>query len=351
MRRRGAFVFLGTVSLIAEFTRAQAHHARMNLPRRSNLWRNLLLVALSVFISRGAEAQTSYYNLDAGRPIRVEDAVATPRGELEVQLLPLRAEWVGDGTQRFRYEPKLSYGILPLTEIELRVPIVHVRAAGSPPTTGVASAGIGALHAFNVETRWPAFALGGELVLAVGSLSAPTGSYSLKGLFTKTFPLGRIEVNVGGGTWSIRAPPLTLAQQGFCGNAPGVPPCLIPDVPCSVVPASAGTRVRPSLFCAPAAAATASSRAATSTPLTGAHWTAALGFDHTLPLVSSLITADIVVDRYVDLYPLNDWTAEIGARRQLAPQLLIDFGISRRFAGTTQSTSITVGMGYSTPLM
>src|SRR5205814_1038887 len=109
--------------------------------------------------ARPAAGQSSYYNLDSGRPARIEDALPTAR---------------------FRVEPKLSYGILPMTEIELRVPVLYVRAAGSAPTTGIASTGIGALHAFNVETQWPALALAAEAVLSVGPLSAPTGSYSAK---------------------------------------------------------------------------------------------------------------------------------------------------------------------------
>lgn len=311
-------------------------------------WRASLLVVL--LAGRAVTAQTSYYNLDAGRPTRVEDAVATPRGELEAQLVPFRIESVGDGTQRVRFEPKLAYGVLPLTEIELRVPLVIVRAPGVPPATGIASAGVSALHAFNVETRWPALALAGEAVLPVGSLSASTASYSVKGLLTKTLPFARVQINVGAGTWSLRAPSAAPVTNGgtLCGNAPGVPPCLIPDVPCNLIPGDAAAA--PSFACMPSAATNVAAAAATTPPTTGAHWTAALGIDHTWPLISTLVIADIVVDRFDGLYPLDDWTAEVGVRRQVAPQLVFDFGISRRFAGTTTATSVTVGLTYDTPL-
>jgi hypothetical protein len=306
------------------------------------------LALAGLVFARAAAGQTSYYNLDSGRPTRVEDAIATTLGELEIQILPLRGEWVSDGTQRIRVEPKLSYGVLPLTEIELRVPFVTARSPGSPETAGIASAGVSALHAFNVETRWPALAVAAEVVLPVGSLSAKTASYSVKGLLTKTFRFARVELNVGGGTWSIR-PPASAATGGggtLCGNAPGVPPCLIPDVPCNVVPS--GLSTGPSFACMPAAAPVAI--AATTPASTGAHWTAALGVDHTFPLVSTLVIADVVVDRFDGLYPLDDWTAEIGLRKQFAPQLVVDLGFGRHFAGTTQGTSVTVGMSYSTPL-
>ena len=290
-------------------------------------------------------AQTGYYNLDSGHPTRIEDAVATPRYELEAQLFPAKLEVLSDGTQRFRLEPKLSYGVLPLTEIEVRVPIVFARSPTSVPTAGVASIGVGALHAWNVETRWPAFALAAEAVLPVGSLAATTGSYSVKGLMTKTLRFARVQVNVAGGTWS--APPSTTSAVSggtLCGNAPGVPPCLIPDVPCNIVPTSLTTAS--AVACMPAAASVAPASPAT----TGAHWMAAVGIDHTWPLISTLVVADVVVDRFGGLYPLDDWTAEMGLRHQVAPQLVLDFGISRRFAGTTQSTSVTLGLSYSTPL-
>jgi hypothetical protein len=310
--------------------------------------RSTILLAFLIADTRVAVAQTGYYNLDSGRPTRIEDAVPTPLGELEAQLLPLRGEWVSDGTQRLRYEPKLSFGVLPLTEIEIRLPIVHTRSAAAPPSTGIASAAIGGLHAFNVETRWPAFALAGEAVLPVGSLSANTASYSAKGLMTKTFPFLRLQLNVAGGTWSVRPTPVAPLSGGgtLCGNAPGVPPCLIPDLPCNVVPTAIDG---PSPSCMPSTATTSAIAAATS-PTTGAHWMASLGIDHTWPLISALGVADVVVDRFVGLYPLDDWTAELGLRRQVAPQLVFDLGLSRRFAGTTQSTSITAGLSYSAPL-
>jgi len=307
------------------------------------------VLMLAWVAARPAAGQSSYYNLDSGRPARVEDALPTPRGELEIQLLPLRGEWVGNGTERFRVEPKLSYGILPMTEIELRVPVLYVRGAGSAATTGIASAGVGALHAFNVETRWPALALAAEAVLSVGPLSAPTGSYTAKGLLTKTFPFVRIHLNFGGGTWSVRPPPAQVFGGTLCGNAPGVPPCLIPDVPCNLVPAAAPAHA-PSFSCAAPAATQNGGAAAGTQRFVGAHWSAALGIDHTLPLLSTLFMADIALDRFVSLYPLDDWTAEIGVRRQVAPQLVADFGVGRRFAGTTQSTSVTAGLSFSTPL-
>jgi len=49
--------------------------------------------ALATFAaSRAARAQTEYYNLDASRPLRVEDAVPTERYGLDLDLAPARLE-------------------------------------------------------------------------------------------------------------------------------------------------------------------------------------------------------------------------------------------------------------------
>lgn len=215
-----------------------------------SLRRRVLALAFAAVLldASAVVAQSAFYNLDSGRPTRVEDALPTPRGELEIQFLPIRAEWLGDGSQRQRLEPKVAYGLLPMTEVEMRVPFVHTRAADGSATTGAASAAIGTLHAFNVETSWPALALAGELVLPVSTLSAPTAPYALKALATKTFRFGRVELNAGGGTWSIRLPPPgPVATPNQCGD-PGQPPCLPPDLPCNVVPTS---HDGPTLSCAP----------------------------------------------------------------------------------------------------
>ena len=309
----------------------------------------LLAFAFPALLLDASEAagQSAFYNLDSGRPTRVEDALPTPRGELEIQFLPIRAEWLGDGSQRQRLEPKIAYGVLPMTEIEMRVPFVRTRASDGSAVTGVASAAFGALHAFNIETSWPALALAGELVLPVSTLSAPTASYALKALATKTFRFGRIELNAGGGTWSIRLPPPgPVATPNQCGD-PGQPPCLPPDVPCNVVPVSLDGAA---LACTPSSAASLVTSAAGTRRGTGPHWTASLGVDHTLPLISTLFAASVSMDRFDGLYALTDWTAELGVRTQISPQMVADVGVGRRFAGTTQSTTVLFGVSYSTPL-
>jgi hypothetical protein len=63
-----------------------------------------------------------------------------------------------------------------------------------------------------------------------------------------------------------------------------------------------------------------------------------------------LVTANVIVDRFAGLYTRDDWTAEVGVRSQISPQIVVDLGVGRRFAGTTQSTSVTLGASYAMPV-
>jgi hypothetical protein len=82
----------------------------------------------------------------------------------------------------------------------------------------------------------------------------------------------------------------------------------------------------------------------------GARWMAGFGIDRALPLHSILFAADIIAERFVGLYDLVDWTVEVGLRRQLGTQMVLDVGVGRHFAGVVQSTSVTAGLSYGLPL-
>jgi hypothetical protein len=315
-----------------------------------------LLGALCALVATSMQAQRDYFNLDAGRPTRVEDAVPTERHELEMQFASLRAERFADGSTRWRYDPKVAYGILPFTELELRAPLLLVSPPSpAPRTIGFASVAVGALHAFNLETAdLPALALAGEVVLPAGSLAAPGTAFSVKALVSKTLPLVRVHVNAAAGTWSAwPAPPPPSGASCGTGQA-GVPPCAYPafppDAPCNVMPSAEVSAQSASASCAPTAASTGGRlRAVTSAQNHGTRWTVAAGLDHALPLQSTLVVADIIAERFIGLYDPVDWTAEIGVRHQLTPQLVADVGIGWHFAGAIQSTTLSLGLGYGIP--
>ncbi|HEY2065626.1 MAG TPA: hypothetical protein VGG84_06675 [Gemmatimonadaceae bacterium] len=306
-------------------------------------------------------AQSDYFNLDAGRPTRVEDAIPTPRYQLDLQLVPFRYELLSNDARRWRADPKLTYGIAPLTEVELRAPVLVVdpRVANSPVTSGLGGLAVGALHAFGLETGpVPALALAGEYVAPVGSLSARTGSYSIKGIATKTFTFGRLHANVGGGTWSIRTSNTTSQQCPIrIPGSPPVPGCdnsqpAIPDSPCDrfpFAPASAHVTVstQPS---EPAQRAVLASGSTDPPPIVGRRWMAGVGMDRAFALTSTLLTGDVAAERFIDLYTLPDWSAELGVRHQWTPQLVMDLGFTRHFVGLPRSNAVTFGLAYGMPL-
>ena len=77
---------------------------------------------------------------------------------------------------------------------------------------------------------------------------------------------------------------------------------------------------------------------------------AGIAVDHAIALSSTLLIADFVVERFVDLYDKPDFTAEVGIRQQLTPQFVLDVGVGRRFGGAIRSTSVTLGLAYEVPI-
>jgi len=336
--------------------------------RHQDGWRRVArLAAISFAMSLGAAPRVlsaqEYYNLDAGRPTRLEDAMPAARQELDIQMPALRLDQVENGPRLWRADSKISYGIAAFTEVEVRVPLILVDPpnATDPRTIGVGGVAIGGTRALTLETAaMPALALTGEWVAPVGGLSAHVGSYSAKLLLTKTFSHWRVNLNGGIGTWSIRPasprgstsctpiPPDTLPPTGCSGPPPPIPPV----VGCTRAPSQARLAC---LASAPTSLGGASgSRAVADTTglavLSGQRYTAAFGIDHAFPLSSTLLIADVVYERYVDLYTVADVIGELGFRHQLSPQVVADVGVSRSFAGQVRSSGITLGMSFNLPL-
>jgi hypothetical protein len=79
----------------------------------------------------------------------------------------------------------------------------------------------------------------------------------------------------------------------------------------------------------------------------GNRWFAGAAFDHTFPLASTLVVADVFAEHLIGLSPHADWTAEIGVRRQWSTTVVVDGGISRHFAGSLPSTAVNFGVTYT----
>lgn len=239
-------------------------------------------------LAQPLSAQTDYYNTDAGRPVRIEDALPVERHAFELQLAPVRLERASGGVYHWEIAPELAYGILPRTQLEVGFPIAFRDAGGDAGTQGLAGIEVSALHALNVETgSLPALAIGAGVHLPVGGL-APDRTYaSVKGIATRTLSWARFHVN---GEYTFGADPEPGDDVGEASR-----------------------------------------------------WMAGLAVDRTLPLRSLLVTADVFAER-----PLWDgedlaWTAEAGLRYQTSPQMNVDVGVGRRFAGEEQGWFLTFG--------
>jgi hypothetical protein len=161
------------------------------------MWTRFALAAL-LLPTGGLTAQTDYYNTDAGRPLRVEDAYPLERHAFELQLAPLRLERARGGSYSWEVEPELAYGILPGAQLEIGFPLVHVDDPAGDGITALAGIHAGALYNLNTESRTiPAMALAAAALFPVGGLAAERTEVTVTGLATRTLPGARLHLNGG----------------------------------------------------------------------------------------------------------------------------------------------------------
>lgn len=234
-------------------------------------------------------AQTDYYNTDARRPVRIEDAYPVERYAFELQVAPLRLERSDRGSYHWEFEPELAYGILPRTHLEVGVPLRFADGAGGDAEFGFGGIAISALHNLNVETTGlPAFALAADVIVPVGSF-APDALYpSLKAIATRTYHFARFHLN---GQYTFGSTPDPFEQTGEASR-----------------------------------------------------WMAGVAVDRAFPLNAALLIADVYVEQ-----PLHDgtdpeWTIEAGTRYQLDPYFALDAGIGRRISGSERGWFVTFGL-------
>ena len=72
--------------------------------------------------------------------------------------------------------------------------------------------------------------------------------------------------------------------------------------------------------------------------------------DRTLPLRSVLFVADIFAERFEGIGRTVDLTAEVGARKQFSPAVVLVGGVGRHFRGTNNSSFLVVSATYSRAL-
>ena len=81
----------------------------------------------------------------------------------------------------------------------------------------------------------------------------------------------------------------------------------------------------------------------------GMRWLATVGVDHAFALRSTLVSADFAAERFAGLFAQTDLSAEIGLRRQVTPQFVVDIGVTRHFVGLFRSNAISFGAGIGVP--
>ncbi len=254
-------------------------------------WGGLAALAI-VAAAAPAAAQTDYFNTDAGRPLRIEDAYPVERYAFELQLAPVRLHRARGGTYTWEVEPEIAYGILPRTQLEVGFPLAVVDDAGGSQVQGLAGIGISALHNLNVETlTLPALAVGASVVLPVGRLAPDHAYASLKGITTRTFGHTRLHANAE----------YTFGDEPAAGEDAGE----------------------------------------------ASRWMAGVALDRPLPLRSLLVTAGTFAERPLHGGEDLSWTAEAGMRYQISPRLNVDAGVGRGLTGDDQGWFATFGTAYA----
>jgi hypothetical protein len=252
------------------------------------------LCALSAAVAPLA-AQTDYYNTDAGRPVRIEDAYAIERRAVELQMAPLRLERARGGSYRWGIEPELAVGLLPRTQLELGFPLAHVEGVAGRRTTALAGIEASVLYNLNAETRLPALAIVADVLLPAGAMPPDKAYPSFKAIATKTFPWARFHVN---GQVTVGAAPIAAAG--------------------STAPTAELSR-----------------------------WLVGVAVDRTLPLRSLLLTAELVTSQPISAAEQTAWDVAGGARYQLSPRLAVDGGGGYRLSGDDAGWFLTAGAAVS----
>ena len=246
-----------------------------------------------------ARAQTDYYNTDAGRPLRIEDAHPVERRAFEIQAAPVRLERSRGGLYSWTIEPEIAYGVLPRTQVEAGFPLVFIDAGDGHSTAGLAGVHLAIMHNLNAETALPALALGASVALPAGHLAADEAYVSVKAIMTRTFSWARFHIN----------------GQYTAGD----------DIPAVPDDATDGVAEH-------------------------SRWLAGLAVDRTLPLRSMLLAAEVYVEDPLVAGEDPEWNAGIGTRYQVSPRLAFDAGIGRQLTGEAQTWHVTFGAALAVGL-
>jgi hypothetical protein len=253
-----------------------------------------LIVSVLVFAAPSARAQTDFYNTDRGRPLTTEDAMVVERRAFELQAAPLTFTRVARGVSQWGIAPELAWGFAPRTQVEVALPItVQDDGTRARALTALAGVEVEFLHQLNAES-WtlPAFALGAGVHLPAGPLAPSRALPTLRGLMTRTLGWGRVHLN---------------------GNyTPGE----------ALEPTDPGAD-------------------------DASRWSAGIAVDHTFPLRSLLMGAELTAQTPLLADADTEWRAGAGIRQQVSPRLAMDVGLNRRVSAGPAGWTVTAGAAYA----
>ena len=153
--------------------------------------RTLVAAGVMLAIAIPAVAQTDYRNLEAGRPLRVEDAYALERHAFEFAL-PVRSA-SGGGVSSAAIAPVLEYGVFRNAQISLALPFEQEDAGRS--VWGTSGLSGGALANFFTESpHLPALSLHAGGTVPFGAFAGPAHG-DVQALLTRSFGASRLHLN------------------------------------------------------------------------------------------------------------------------------------------------------------
>ncbi len=246
---------------------------------------------LALAASEQAAAQSDYRNLDAGRPIAVEDAQPIEFRELEAQTSLPRFSREGKGKRLLAIESELKWGLLKDMQAGVSDEFVVLR----DPTHTVATwrdTQVHVLYNFNQETpRLPAVAIRPELAIESGGLGSRHEHAAWKMILTKTIQGNRFHLNGSYtlGPTEVRGRGGDLVNRFFYGAA----------------------------------------------------------YERTFPLQFVVLLADVYARKPID-GSRTEAVFELGTRIQVAPRWVLDGGISAGLrTGPSPDVGFTFGLNYS----
>lgn len=160
-------------------------------------WRLAVLLSTPIVMmfAQAAAAQADYRNLDAGRPIAVEDAQPVEFRAIEFQFTVPRFTRERSGHWHYGFETEFKWGIFKDTQVGVTTDTVVARD-GADTVFSSRDVQIHALYNFNQETRrMPAIAIRPELIIGTGGLGSRHEHGALKLIVSKTIRRNRLHFN------------------------------------------------------------------------------------------------------------------------------------------------------------